>query len=273
MDSEGKRRRMDLHIIDPHIHMDAVKRADLEAMSLAGIVAVIADAGPLPALSAQSVLDFYDRTFIWDVPRGTEFLIKTYVTVGINMLCIPPDWEKVIEALPRYLKKENVVGIGEIGVDPRSFTCPDLTKQEEVLMAQLKVVKEEGVPVRLHTPPTDKIKWIEQHFTRIEELGLDKDKVVISHADSEVLQMIINFGCIAEITVQSWRKLDPVDAAKMLRDAPLDRVMVDSDTALRVTSDVLAVPKKLLEMKKLGFKEEEIEKVVYENPRRVFNLD
>jgi len=262
-----------MQIIDPHIHMDSIKRPDLEAMALAGIVAVIADAGPLPAPSAQGVMEFYDRTFSWDVPRAAEFLISTYVTVGINMLCIPADWEKVIAALPGYLKKDKVVGIGEIGVDPRSFTCPDLTRQEEVLRAQLKVAREHDTPVRLHTPPMDKIKWIEQHFKRIDEFELDKEKVVISHADAEVLKMITDFGCIAEITVQSWRKLEPEDAARMLQTAPLDRVMVDSDSALRVASDILAVPRTALEMRKLGFKDEDIRKVVYDNPRRVFGLD
>ena len=261
-----------MQIIDPHIHMDSIKRADLEAMALAGVVTIIADAGPLPALSAQGVLEFYDRTFSWDIPRAAEFLIDTYVTIGINMLCIPPDWEKVIDALPKYLGKPKVVGIGEIGIDPRSFTCPDLDKQEDVLRAQLEVVKEYDTPVRLHTPPMDKMKWLEQHFKRVDEFKLDKEKVVISHADPEVLKTIIDFGCIAEITVQAWRKLGPEDAAKMLQDAPLDRVMVDSDSSLRVTSDVLAVPKTVLEMRKLGFKDEDIRKVVYDNPRRVFNL-
>ena len=261
-----------MKMIDPHIHMDSVNRAHLESMALAGIVAVIADAGPLPAPSAQWVLEFYDRTFSWDVPRGSEFLIDAFVTIGINMLCIPPDWEKVVEALPKYLEREGVVGIGEIGVDPRSFTCPDINKQEEVLRAQLRVVSEHNVPVRLHTPPMDKKSWLDKHFKRIKEFGLDKEKVIISHADGEILRDIIDFGCIAEITVQPWRKLDPEDAARILKDAPLDRVMIDSDTALRVSADVLTVPKVALEMKKLGFSESEVSKVVYENPVRVFNL-
>jgi predicted metal-dependent TIM-barrel fold hydrolase len=261
-----------MKIIEPHVHMDGINRASIEQMALAGIVAVVADAGPLPAMSAQGVLEYYDRTFSWDVPRAAEFLIDTYVTIGINMLCIPPDWEKVIAALPRYLKKDKVVGIGEIGVDPRSFTCPDLGKQEEVLRAQLKVAKDYNMPVRLHLPPMDKMKWLEQHLKRVEEFKLEEEKVVISHADSLVLKAILDSGCIAEITMQPWRKLGPEEAANMLKDIPLDRVMLDSDAALRVASDVLSVPKAALQMRKLGFKDEDIEKVVFDNPRRVFNL-
>ena len=261
-----------MKMMEPHIHMDGMNRANLEQMALAGIVAVIADAGPLPSVSAQGTLEFYDRTLSWDVPRAAEFLMDTYVTIGINMLCIPPDWEKVIDSMPKYLKKDKVVGIGEIGVDPRSFTCPDLGKQEEVLRAQFKVAKDYNAPVRLHLPPMDKMKWLEQHLKRIEEFKLEKEKVIISHADPLVLKAIIDSGCIAEITMQPWRKLGPEEAANMLKDVPLDRVMLDSDAALRVASDVLAVPKAALQMRKLGFKDEDIEKVVFDNPRRVFNL-
>ncbi|MDP2931902.1 MAG: TatD family hydrolase [Chloroflexota bacterium] len=261
--------------IDPHIHMDSVNRAHLESMALAGMVAVIADAGPLPAPSAQNVLEFFDRTFSWDVPRAKEFLMEAYVTIGINMLQIPPDWPKVVEAMPKYLKNEKVVGIGEIGIDPRSFTTPDLNKQEEVLRAQLKVVADHNVPVVLHIPPVDKMMYLEKHFKRIEEFKLDKAKVVITHADGVTLKAILDFGCVAEMTMQPWRKFGPEEVAKLLKetkDIPLDRVLLDSDTAVRVASDVLSVPKAALELRKAGFKDADVEKIVYDNPRRVFKL-
>jgi len=261
--------------IDPHIHMDSVNRAQLESMALCGMVAVIADAGPLPAFSAAGTLESFDRTFVWDVPRAKEFLMEAYVTIGINMLQIPPDWPKVVAAMPKYLKKDKVVGIGEIGIDPRSFTTPDLNKQEEVLRAQLKVVADANVPVILHIPPVDKLMYLDKHFKRIEEFKLDKEKVVITHADSVTLKAIVDYGCIAEMTMQPWRKFGPEEAAKLLKDTKginLDRVLMDSDTAIRVASDPLVVPKAALEMRKLGFSEADAQKVVYDNPRRVFNL-
>lgn len=262
-----------MKMIDPHVHMDGVNRANLETMALGGIVALIADAGPLPAPSARSVLEYYERTFSWDVPRASEFLIETYVTIGINMLCIPTDWKEVVAHYPEFLKRDKVVGIGEIGVDPRSFTCPDLNEQEELLRSQLKVAKEYDVAVRLHTPPMDKEKYLEQHIELVDEFKIDKERVIITHADNTILEKIIKFGFIAEITLQPWRGLSIEQATKMIKTVPLDKVMVDSDSALRVSSDVLSVPKVALEMRKNGFTEEEVEKVVYHNPRRVFNLN
>jgi predicted metal-dependent TIM-barrel fold hydrolase len=58
-----------------------------------------------------------------------------------------------------------------------------------------------------------------------------------------------------------------------MKVVPLDRVLINSDTVIRLASDVLGVPKTALEMRRLGFKEEEITKVMYENPKRVFDLD
>jgi predicted metal-dependent TIM-barrel fold hydrolase len=96
--------------------------------------------------------------------------------------------------------------------------------------------------------------------------------MIISHVDFSVIKAIIDSGCIAEVTISPWRKLGPEDAAKMLQDMPLDRVMVDSDSALRTASDILSVPKVALEMRKLGFSDKDVQKVVYDNPRRIFDL-
>lgn len=266
-----------MQIIDAHVHIDSLNRAHLEAMALAGITAVVAQVGG-PArggvvVSPQTMFDLYERWIKYDSLRAREFLIDTYVAVGISMVCVPTDYEKVIEALPQYLSREKVVAIGEIGLEPSSQTCPDLAKQEEVVKAQLKVAKEYATPVAFHTPIKDKPKWVEQYFGLIAEAKLKPSQVVIDHADSSsVVKMITDAGFTAGITVQPWRKVTPLDAAKIMETADLDRVILNSDSAILTASDPLGVPKTALEMRKLGFKEEDIRKVVYDNAKRVFNL-
>jgi len=261
-------------MIDSHVHLDSINREGLETMALGDIVAVVADASPVPGLapSAQAVFEFYERTLNFDSARAAEFFIDTYVLVGINMLFVSHEYNKVLQGIPKYLEHEKVVGVGEIGLDPRSPTCPDLVKQEEIVRAGLSMAKEYGKIALLHTPPTERTKWIETYFKFIDGIGIDPQKVVISHADSSIIKMITDFGSIAAITVQPWRNITPEDTAEMLKDAPLDQVLVNSDTVLRLRSDVLGVPKTALEMRRLGFKDEDIKKVVFDNPRRVFNL-
>ena len=144
-----------MKIIDSHVHLDSINRDGLEAMALASVKAVIADASPVPGMapSSQTVFEFYERTLSFDTARASEFFIDTYVILGINMLFVPTDYDKVLQALPKYLALDKVVGVGEMGLDPRSPTCPDLGKQEEILRAGLAVAKESGKTILLHVPP------------------------------------------------------------------------------------------------------------------------
>jgi hypothetical protein len=265
-----------VEIIDTQVQMDAVHWNELEVMALAGIVAVIADSAPRtsPKPTAQWTLDYFDRTLNYDSVRAAEFFIDTYVLVGINMHFVPPDYEKIIDALPRYLSQPKVVGVGESGLDPKSLSKTGMATQEEIVRSELKLTKEHGKAALLHLPwfPAERAPLVERYFELIDEVKIDPGKVVITHADSSLIKMIVDFGCIAGIAVQPWRKLTPDDAARMLQSIPLDRVVLNCDVGPKLASDVLGVPKTALEMRKLGFKEGEIRKVVYDNPKRVFNL-
>lgn len=263
-----------MQLIDSHVHMDSLGKDTLELMAVAGITAVVADGAPGEGLatSAQAVLDFYERTLSYDTNRGAQAFIDVYSMLGLNMFGVPPDYEKVLDALPKYLAREKVVGLGEIGLDPRSRRCPDISRQEEILKAELQIAKEYNKIVLLHIPSTERAKWVGQYFKLVDAAGLKPDKVVMTHADSSVIKIITDYGCVAAITVTPMRKITPEDGARMLKDSNLGMILVNSDSILQHWSDPLGVPKTALEMRKLGFKEEDIRKVVYDNAKRVFNL-
>jgi uncharacterized protein len=266
-----------MQLIDTHVHIDSLNWSHLEAMALAGITAVVTQvSGPTRggvAVSPQTLFDLYERWIKYDSLRTSDFFIDTYVAVGISMVCVPTHYERVIEALPQYLRREKVVAIGEIGLEPNSQTCPDLAQQEEILRAQLKIAKEYTMPVVFHTPFNEKPKWIERYFDLIEEAGLESSKVVIDHADSTVARMITGAGFVAGVTIQPGSKITPPEAAKMMKTVDLGQILLDSDSGIGSASDPLGVPKTALEMRKIGFKQEDIRKVVYDNAKRVFNLE
>jgi len=264
-----------MQLIDPHVHMDALTKNSLELMAIAGIVAVLGDGAPSEglAISASAVTDFFERTLGYDTRRGSEAFIKVYSLLGLNMFGIPPDYAKVLEALPEYLNRDRVVGLGEIGLDPNSRRCPDLSRQEEILKAELKMAREHNKTVLLHVPSAEKMRWVERYFKLIDETGLEHDKVVLTHADSSVIKLITDYGCIAAITVSPMRRITPADGAGMLQGVDLGRMLVNSDTILQHPSDPLSVPKTALEMRKLGFSNEEVGQVLFNNPKRIFSLD
>ncbi len=264
-----------MRMIDPHIHIDSRTREDLASMATAGITAVVTLTYyphlHLP-ITSQTLLDYFERTINFETWRGKQELIDVYVGVALNPVNIPPDYERVLEAIPKYIAKEKVVAIGEIGLEPGSQTCPDLTRQKEILRAQLKIAKEYGMPVVFHTPHLDKETWVEQYLELIAQEKVEPSKVVIDHADASVAKKVFDFGCNLGISVQPWRGLGPRDAAKILKDCDLNSVLIDSDCNITLPSDPLSVPKTALEMKRIGFSEDDIKQVVVKNPARIFNL-
>ncbi|MBA7683678.1 hypothetical protein ES703_92058 [subsurface metagenome] len=224
------------------------------------------------ATSSEAELQYYERTLAGETRRAADYFVDVYVILGINMNAVPPDYEKVLEALPGYLNRDRVVGIGEIGLEPRSSTCPDLAKQEEILKAELKMAKEHNKTVVLHLPPTERTKWIEHYLRLIDETRLERGKVVIVHADAATTKMIIDTGCIAGISVLPMRRITPEDAAKIVAENDMDSILVSSDSRIRHRSDPLSVPRIALQMRPLGLSEEDVKRVFFDNPNKVFNL-
>jgi predicted metal-dependent TIM-barrel fold hydrolase len=144
--------------------------------------------------------------------------------------------------------------------------------QEEILKEELRIARAHNVPVNFHTPPKEKEKWVEKYASLIEEAKVDKAKVTIDHANPSVVKFIWEMGFNAGITIQQWRNVTPLQAAEVLaRGENLDRLMLDSDSSPKL-SDALAVPKTVHEALKLGAKESDIQKVVWDNPIRFYHL-
>jgi predicted metal-dependent TIM-barrel fold hydrolase len=263
-----------MQMIDQHLHIDSRSLEELALMSMAGIKAVVSHVyypHQNVKITSSTYFDYYDRKINWEPARTKKEFIETYLGVGINMVDVPMDWEKVLEALPKYLAEERVVCIGEIGLEPTSETA-DLSLQEEILKEELKIAKVHSIPVNFHTPPTEKEKWVEKYASLIQDAKLDKDKVTIDHANPSMVEFIWEMGFYAGITIQQWRNVTPFDAAEVLaKGENLDRLMLDSDSSPKL-SDALSVPKAVHEARKLGVKDEDIKKVVWDNPIRFYNL-
>ena len=263
-----------MEMIDAHIHVDHVSLKDLELMATAGIIAVVSHTyypHVNVEITSQTIVDFYERLMKFETWRSAQELIDTYAAISLNPVSIPPDYEKVLEAMPRYLEEKNTVAIGEIGLEPGSKTCPDIKVQEEIVRAQLRLANQYDKPVVFHTPITDKEKWVRKYFDLITQEDVDPAKAVIDHADGTVAKTIAEFGSTAGITVQPWRNLSPEDGAKIASTCPHEKVLIDSDCG-PLLSDPLSVPKTVHEMRRVGLSKDDIKTIVLDNPYRIFNL-
>ncbi len=114
-----------MRIFDPHIHMTSRTTDDYEAMYAAGVRAVVEPSFWLgqPRTSPASFFDYFDSLLGWEPFRAAQYGIAHHCTLALNPKeAGDPRCTPVLDALPRYLVKDNVVAVGEIGYD--SMTPP-----------------------------------------------------------------------------------------------------------------------------------------------------
>jgi predicted metal-dependent TIM-barrel fold hydrolase len=224
-----------MKLMDCHVHVEALNRRDLELMSLAGIEVIVSHTS-LPEVEANipsnAIFEFAERMLTYHNWRTQKYAIKTYVCTCVSMMGVPVDYEAALARLSDFIRSQPIVGIGEVRLEPASWTCPDLSIQEIILRAQLDLARDLHKPIAIHSPVADKARWVDRHLGMIKEHRLDPSMVIIDHADTTCISMVLDAGRYAAITVQPHRKARAADAAAMVKSAAANRELVDSDSSL-----------------------------------------
>jgi predicted metal-dependent TIM-barrel fold hydrolase len=255
-------------IIDPHVHMTSRTTDDYEAMAQAGVVAVIEPSFWLgqPRTQVGSFQDYFSSLVGWEPFRASQFGIKHYCTIGLNSKEANNEAlaEQVIELLPLYLHKENVVAIGEIGYDDQT------PAEDKYFRMQLELAKELNMTVQVHTPHRDKKAGTIKSMEVCLEHGLDPGNVIIDHNNEETVQEVLDRGFIAAFTIYPKTKMGNERMVEVVRRFGSDNIIVDSSADWGV-SDPLAVPKTAALMLKRGISKEDVRKTCYQNALDAFS--
>ncbi|MEQ6119021.1 TatD family hydrolase [Reichenbachiella sp. MALMAid0571] len=248
--------------IDPHVHMTSRTTNDYEAMQKAGIVALIEPAFWLgqPRTEVGAFKDYFSSIVGWEPFRSSQFGIKHYCTIGLNSKEANNEAlaEQVMELLPLFALKDNVVAIGEIGYD-------DQTKAEDkYFREQIELAKEVGLPIMIHTPHRDKKNGTLRSMDVLEEHGVDPSMAVIDHNNEETAKSVLDRGFWAAFTIYPRTKMGSERMVEVVRQYGSDRIIVDSSADWGV-SDPLSVPKTANLMKERGIAQEHIQKTCYQN--------
>jgi len=235
---------------------------DYEAMQKAGIVALIEPAFWLgqPRTEVGAFKDYFSSIVGWEPFRSSQFGIKHYCTIGLNSKEANNEAlaEQVMELLPLFALKDNVVAIGEIGYD-------DQTKAEDkYFRAQIELAKEVGLPIMIHTPHRDKKNGTLRSMDVLEEHGVDPSMAVIDHNNEETAKSVLDRGFWAAFTIYPRTKMGSERMVEVVKQYGSDRIIVDSSADWGV-SDPLAVPKTANLMKERGIAQEHIQKTCYQN--------
>ncbi len=251
-----------MRFIDPHIHMVSRTTDDYERMRAAGIVAVIEPAFWLgqPRTNVGTFVDYLSSIVGWERFRASQFGIRHYCTIGLNSKEANNEAlaEAVMDVLPRYLSKEGVVAVGEIGYDDQT------PLEDRYYRAQLQLAREHEMLVMVHTPHRDKKSGTIRSMDVAIEMGMAPSMVVIDHNNEETVRDVLDRGFWAAFTLYPHTKMGNERMVDVVRKFGSERIFIDSSADWGV-SDPLAVPKTGRLMLERGIAPKDVEAVCYGN--------
>lgn len=255
-----------MRIFDPHIHMTSRTTDDYERMYDAGVRALVEPAFWLgqPRTNVGSFTDYFDALIGWERFRAAQFGIAHHCTIALNPKeANDPRCAGVLDVLPRYLAKDGVVAVGEIGFD--SMTA----EEEKAFARQLELAVEFDLPAMVHTPHRDKEGGTRRTLELVEASGLAPHRVVVDHLNEMTVGQVADSGCWMGFSIYPDTKMDEHRMVRILEERGLDRVLVNS-AADWGRSDPLKTASTGQAMLAAGFSEDDVDRVLWRNPLEFF---
>jgi predicted metal-dependent TIM-barrel fold hydrolase len=251
-----------MRIFDPHVHMTSRTTDDYQAMYDAGVRALVEPAFWLgqPRTNVGSFTDYFDSLIGWEPFRAARFGIRHHCTLALNPKeandprCVP-----VLEVLPRYLERDGVVAVGEVGYD--SMT----PEEDSAFAAQLQLAIEHGLPVLVHTPHRDKAAGTRRSLDVVRESGIPPERVLIDHLNEVTVGLVAETRCWMGFSIYPDTKMDEDRMVAVLHEYGTDRMLVNS-AADWGRSDPLKTFRTGAAMLAAGFDESDVDKVLWRNP-------
>ncbi|MDP9401698.1 MAG: TatD family hydrolase [Actinomycetota bacterium] len=251
--------------VDLHAHMVSRTTNDYRRMALAGCVAVTEPAfwAGYDRSSAAAFADYFNQLTEFEPARAAAHGIAHYTWLCLN----PKEGEdralarEVVELIPRYLDRPNVLGIGEIGLNR-------VTRNElATFVDHVELALGHDQLIHIHTPHLED-KWKGTKVI-VETLAaddrIDPARVMVDHAEEHTVEMILEAGFWTGLTLYPTTKVSPGRAVDVLEMYGMERICVASACDWG-DSEPLAVPEFILEMRRRGHPDGLIRRVVLENP-------
>ncbi len=252
-----------MRIFEPHIHMFSRITDDYERLFAAGVRAVLEPAFWLGQSRTHvgTFIDYFDTLIGWERFRSEQFGVHHFCTMGLNPREANDDRvnQDVLDILPRYLEKDSVVGVGEIGLDDQTKT------EEKFFLAQIELAIAHDQPILIHTPHRDKMQGFRRCIDICRESGIPMERVLLDHGNEETIKITRDLGCWQGFSIYPHTKMDEDRMVKILLEYGIDKVIINSAADWGV-SDPLMVPKTVAKMRAAGFTEDQVDQLVWQNP-------
>jgi predicted metal-dependent TIM-barrel fold hydrolase len=254
-------------LFDPHIHMYSRTTDDYDAMSQAGIEVVVEPSFWLgsPRRFVGTFEDYWEHLITFETKRAKDFGIEHFTCVSVNPkeATTRPLALEALEAVKKYLDRERVVGVGEIGYN----LIDDL--EEEVFVKQLDIAAEKDMLATIHLPHNNKPGGMERIEKIVNGKKYNRKKILVDHNTEETIEKTLELGMWAGLSVYPFTKLSPERAMNIVKKYGTERIMIHSAADWGV-SDPLSVPLVAREMRKAGFGASDVEQVTLLNGYEFF---
>ncbi len=260
-----------MRFIDPHLHTDMIDDVILEKLSMAGMEAAII---PSPHMlkgagTADTIFRLWRRFLDFEVNSAKSMGFELFVSLSIPFYGLDArSIKECLKELPKYLKHEKVVAMGEIGLD-----C-GIEDERELFKAQLAIARAHNLPVIVHTPirlAPQAPAVIKKIVEVIKEEKFPLERVVLDHTGESTFDYRLKTGAMVGLSV-CHDKMPPEVAADYVMKNPARRDKLIINCELAGGDLYFTVPRVTMALRMMGMTHDEIEKVVWDNPRKFFKL-
>lgn len=253
--------------IDHHAHMVSRTTDDYQQMALTGCAAVTEPAfwAGWDRTTPGSVEDYFHQLTDFEPKRAAQFGIQHYAWMAMN----PKESDdrelsrEVLKRIPQFLSHPTVLGIGEIGMNR-------VTRNEvETYREQVELAVAHKQLILIHTPHLeDKLKGTKVSIDVLKKVpGVRPEHVLIDHAEEHTIERILDDGYWAGLTLYPNTKLSPQRAADIIERYGPERICV-AGACDWGPSDLIAVPRFAMEMRRRRHPESLIQSIVFDIPVR-----
>ncbi|WP_457620905.1 TatD family hydrolase [Methanopyrus sp.] len=256
-----------MRYVDAHVHLDVRSYEDIEKMALSGIrTAVTCAHDPYPGMTAEVYSALFRRLLEVETWRGEKAGLTVKVAVGVHPGGVPDDVSDVLREIEELLDHEDVVAIGETGLNENPGS-----REVRVLEAQLELAREHEVPIIIHTPSRNKVETTEKVLDTLTSSGVDPSLVLVDHASAETVPLIGEEGYAAGLTLRPG-ELDVREACNIVEEYADEVTLIASSDLGSLAADPLALPRLALELERRNVEKSVIRDVVARNAKRFYGL-
>ncbi|KTG11513.1 hypothetical protein AUR64_03135 [Haloprofundus marisrubri] len=261
---------------------------------------------PYKPVESQDVRYLWDDALNRRAEIQRSHVFDAKLGIGMHTGVRIDDYEELLAVMPEYCALDEVAAVGEIGITASQHVATwPLDEQKEVMRRQMEIAADHDLPAVVHTPPNlDHVDIPYRERGRIpgyeldmrlqqdpvleaddvkraateldvelkDDAGLADEKLVLSHADREIAPYVLeNTDCFLSFTVSyPWLLgVTPRDVAAVVDEYGPERILVETDSAGILRTDVFSFKRTIFELYRMGLDVETIRQVVYENPKQV----